>query len=80
MARIVGAVISDQRAILTVTTPAQEVAGVPDVTVSLPRLVGGSGVLSTFPLPLNQEEAEELHRSAQVIRSALDELNSRLPS
>ncbi|HQV19716.1 MAG TPA: hypothetical protein PLC22_15550, partial [Gordonia sp. (in: high G+C Gram-positive bacteria)] len=29
-----------------------EVAGVKDVTVALPRLVGGEGVLDTFPQPL----------------------------
>ena len=51
-----------------------EVAGVPDVTVALPRLVGGDGVLETFSLPLDEHESEMLRRSAQVIRGALDEL------
>jgi L-lactate dehydrogenase len=49
-------------------------AGVPDVTVALPRLVGGSGVIETFPLPLDEEEAELLRRSAQVIQHTLADL------
>ena len=53
---------------------APEVAGVHDVTVALPRLVGGQGVLETFPLPLDGEETAQLHDSAGVIRRALGEL------
>jgi L-lactate dehydrogenase len=51
------------------------VAGVKDVTVSLPRLVGGAGVAGTFPLPLAGDELAELRASAGVIRQALDELD-----
>lgn len=74
LARIVDAVLHDQRSILTVCAPTADVAGVKDVTVSLPRLVGGCGVLDTFPLPLNDMEQEQLRVSALVIRNALDEL------
>jgi L-lactate dehydrogenase len=74
LARIIDVVLHDQRAILTVCAPTPEVAGVRDVTVALPRLVGGKGVLDTFSLPLDQEEATRLGHSAGVIRQALDEL------
>jgi L-lactate dehydrogenase len=40
----------------------------------LPRLVGGQGILATFPLPLNVQEAARLRESARVVRNALDEL------
>jgi L-lactate dehydrogenase len=76
LARIVDVILHDQRAVLTVCTPAPDVAGVADVTVALPRLVGGAGVLATFPLPLADDEQAALRASAGVIRSALDELNS----
>ncbi len=56
--------VHDQRAVLTVGAPTEEVAGDRDVTVSLPRLLGGHGVLETFPLPLNDEEEAGLQRSA----------------
>jgi len=74
LARIVDAVLHDQRSILTVCQPTPDVAGVKDVTVSLPRLVGGCGVIETFPLPLNELERTQLRASASVIRTALDEL------
>jgi L-lactate dehydrogenase len=76
LARILDVVLHDQRAILTVCAPTAEVAGVRDVTVALPRLVGGQGVLETFPLPLNEEEMTRLGDSARVIRQALDELGA----
>jgi L-lactate dehydrogenase len=74
LARIVDAILHDQRAIMTVGTPATDVLGVHNVTVSMPRLVGGQGVLETFPLPLNEVESAGLRASAGVIRSALDDL------
>ncbi|VTR97121.1 l-lactate dehydrogenase : L-lactate dehydrogenase OS=Caldilinea aerophila (strain DSM 14535 / JCM 11387 / NBRC 104270 / STL-6-O1) GN=ldh PE=3 SV=1: Ldh_1_N: Ldh_1_C [Gemmata massiliana] len=80
LARIVDAVLHDQRSILTVCAPAPDVLGVKDVTVSLPRLVGGAGVLETFPLPLNATEQAQLRTSARVIRDALDELDRPEPN
>ncbi len=74
LARIVDVILHDQRAVMTVGVPTPDVVGVRDVTVSLPRLVGGQGVLETFPLPLNEEETTRLRASAGVIRQALDEL------
>lgn len=76
LARIVDVVLHDQRAILTVCAPTADVAGVRDVTVALPRVVGGQGVLETFPLPLRPEEMTKLRDSARVIRQALDELGA----
>lgn len=74
IAKIVDIVLHDQRAVVTVGSPAHEVAGVRDVTVSLPRLLGGNGVIETFPLPLDETEREQLHASAKIIRKSLDEL------
>ncbi len=77
IAKIVSVILYDQRAILTLTTPTEEVAGIKDVSVSVPRLLGGEGVLATFPLPLSPQEEEALRRSAQIIRSAIDELDQK---
>jgi L-lactate dehydrogenase len=77
LARIVDVILHDQRAVLTVGAPTVDVVGVRNVTVSLPRLVGGQGVLATFPLPLNELETEQLRASAGVIRQALDEMGER---
>lgn len=78
LARIAQAVLHDQRSILTVCAPTEDVLGVKDVTVALPRLVGGCGVIETFPLPLNEAEQAQLRASAAVIRQALDELGDAL--
>jgi L-lactate dehydrogenase len=51
LARIVNVILHDQRAVMTVYLPTPEVVGVTNVTLSLPRLVGGKGILETFPLP-----------------------------
>lgn len=75
LARITDVILHDQRAVLTVCAPTPDVQGVSDVTLSLPRLVGGDGVLETFPLPLSGDEQERLRASAAVIRQAIDELD-----
>jgi L-lactate dehydrogenase len=74
LAQIVRNILHDRRAIMTVCTPKDEIAGVQDVCVSLPHLIGGEGVLETFQLPLSQAEEAALQRSASVIRDAIDEL------
>jgi L-lactate dehydrogenase len=75
LARIVEAILRDQRSIMTVCTLKSEVSGVRDVTVSLPHLIGEEGILSSFPLPLSDFEEEKLNKSARTVRNALDELD-----
>ena len=76
MARIVEVILRDQRALLTVCTPVRDIAGVPNVTVSLPHLVGGQGILDTILLPLSLEKHEEeaLRASALVVKKAYESL------
>jgi L-lactate dehydrogenase len=74
LARIVNTILSDQRTILTVCTPTADVAGIPDVTISLPRLVGGEGILATFMPPLNEQESQSLAASARVVKDAIEKL------
>lgn len=76
LARIVDAILHDQRSILSVCAPAADLAGVPDVTLALPRLVGGEGVLEPFPLPLNAKESALLRKNALMLWQALSELLS----
>ena len=75
VARIVDVLLHDQRAILTICA---RISGVPDcdgVTLALPHLVGGQGVLATIPLQLDATEREGLRRSAGILREALQSLN-----
>jgi L-lactate dehydrogenase len=72
LARITEVILGDQRALLTVCTPVESVRDVQDVTVSLPHLVGGDGILDTIQLPLalNDEEEKALRDSAQIVKQA----------
>ena len=75
LARIVDAILSDQRAILTVCTPVAEVCGVCDVTVSLPHLLAGQGVIASLPLSLNAQEEADLKKSASIVCEAIESLH-----
>lgn len=75
LAQIVDVILGDQRAVLTVCTPEREVAGIYDVTVALPHLVGGEGILATFPQPLQDEEQRKLTQSAALVKSAIESLS-----
>jgi len=72
----VDVILHDQRSILTVCTPIGEILGVCDVTVSLPHLLGGAGILQTFPLSLSREEQLALQASAEVVCNAIASLAS----
>lgn len=74
LARIIEVILNDQRAILTVSTAIPESWGGANVTFSLPHLVGGEGILATFPPVLTDTEEGLLRASAQVIRGAVEGL------
>ena len=74
IARITEVILQDERSILTVCTPMPDVVGVKDVTVSLPNLVGGEGIIQTFFPQLSETETEALRNSARVVRSVIDQL------
>ena len=74
LANIVEVIVYDRRSILTVCVPLAECEGVQDVTVALPHLVGGPGVLETFPPTLDEWERQALQKSAQVVRDAIDSI------
>lgn len=75
IARIVEVILQDERSLLTVCTPMEDVAGIRDVTVTLPNLVGGEGIIQTFFPKLNASEMAALRASAQLVSSVIDELN-----
>jgi L-lactate dehydrogenase len=73
---IVDVLLHDQRAVLTVCC---DITGVPDcegVTLALPHLLGGDGVLATLPLALEPAERQLLRRSAGIVRDAIQSLSA----
>lgn len=74
VARIVDVLLHDQRAILTICSRIDGVPGCEGVTLALPHLVGGEGVLATIPLPLDVTEQAALQHSANILRDAIESL------
>lgn len=78
IAQLVDVILRDERSIMTVCTPQANIAGVQDVTITMPHLVGGAGILGTHhPLRLTEDEQEQLHRSASLIRELITELEAQ---
>ncbi|MEY4388082.1 MAG: L-lactate dehydrogenase [Verrucomicrobiota bacterium] len=80
VSRIVDVLLHDQRAVLSICSPHHEVAGVKDVTLSVPHLLGGNGVIETIPVPLAEDEQAALHRSATILKEAIVSVLEQLPS
>ena len=77
LAILIKAILHDRRALFTVCTPEESIAGVDDVTVSMPHVIGGAGVLGRHhPLTLTDEEQGALQRSATLIRDVVRELDA----
>jgi len=77
VARLLDVILHDQRAILTVCCRVEDVPEFQDMTLALPRLVGGSGVLATIASALDASEHAALARSAVILRDAVDSLHLR---
>ncbi len=71
---IVDAIMHNRRTVLTVCSHSPSVGSVDDVTLSLPRIIGGEGVVATLPTPLSNSEKADLEASAKVIRESIDQL------
>lgn len=74
VSHIVDVLLHDRRAILSVCARISDVPDCQGVTLSLPHLVGGQGVLAALPIQLDPLEASALKRSAAVLRDAIESL------
>ena len=74
LARIVDIVLHDQRSILTTCALMPEIEGIEDVTLALPRLLGGTGLIATLPVSLSDEEHALLKHSAATLQAAIRSL------
>ena len=68
LARIVRALRDDERAMMTVSV--LDPASAYTIPLSLPRIVGAGGILSTFHPTLSEDEQSALERSAEALQSA----------
>lgn len=63
LARIAEGVLKDRRSILTVSAPTPEYG----VSLSLPRIIGAKGILSTLHPHLTEDEQQKLDKSAEIL-------------
>lgn len=74
-ARIIEAVLYDEHQVLPVSSLLTGYAGLRDVCLSVPSVIGRAGVIRVLPVPLSAEEHDGLHRSARAVRAAIDHLD-----
>lgn len=67
--RIIEAVLKDERRILPVSSLLTGYHGIDDVCLSVPSIVGSSGVLETLEVPMSSDEITGMRRSAEAVRS-----------
>ncbi|MFB5676092.1 L-lactate dehydrogenase [Paenibacillus terreus] len=73
--RIVAAILGDEGAVLNVSALLTGYNGVSDVYLGVPCIVDHSGVRELLDLPLNQEEREAFHRSADKLKAEIAKLS-----
>ncbi|PWC33534.1 lactate dehydrogenase [Azospirillum sp. TSO35-2] len=78
LARLVAAIGADERMVATCAMLNDDVAGVPQVVLSLPRVIGSSGVLDTILPDLSAEEEAALRHSAGILKEAADGVEQRM--
>ncbi|MET4158829.1 L-lactate dehydrogenase [Agromyces sp. PvR057] len=73
-ARIVEAIVNDERAVLPVSTVLSGIRGLDGVALSIPSIVGGEGAFPIAEAPMSDDEARLLDISAKAIRDSLASL------
>jgi L-lactate dehydrogenase len=71
LARITESIFHDQKSVLTVSALVREYAGVDQVYLGLPCVIGRAGVERVIRPTLNEAEAQRLCASARALREAL---------
>ncbi len=74
LARMAQVVQGDERALITCSMLTAECHGVRDVALSLPRVLGAGGVVTTFMPNLDPGEGTALQRSAEILKEAAEGL------
>jgi L-lactate dehydrogenase len=70
LARIVAAIVRDERAMFTVSTRVPPPMALGDVWLSLPAILGHEGVVRVLSPSLNDDERQRLRDSAEIVRRA----------
>jgi len=69
--RIVEALLRDEQSILTVSSLFTGEEGINDVYMAMPCVIGRQGITRILPVPLADEEKEQLRASADILKEIL---------
>jgi L-lactate dehydrogenase len=72
--RIVGAILRDERSVLTVSVPLQGEYGLSEVSLGVPSIVAQNGVERVIEANLFHEELEGLRASASLLQASIKEI------
>ncbi len=72
--RICEAIVRDEKSILPVSSMQNGEFGISGVALSTPVIVGKNGIESHVPLQLSDEEMEKLRRSADTLKTIINDL------
>ncbi len=70
--RICEVIVRDERSILPVSVTLHGEYGVEDVALSMPSIVGKSGICRKVPIELDEDEQEQFVRSANILKDILE--------
>ncbi len=79
VARLVEVLLHDQRSILTVSCLQHEPESLAGLTLSMPHLVGGTGVITPLPPSLHGDEEKQFARSVAILRETVNSLGLDAP-
>ncbi|MEC4721729.1 L-lactate dehydrogenase [Noviherbaspirillum sp. CPCC 100848] len=74
LARLARCIVHDERSIFTACSVVPDVAGIRDVAISLPMVIGHQGVKMLIDPLLSSEEHDALRKSAELIRTTFTSL------
>ncbi|MFA4840177.1 MAG: L-lactate dehydrogenase [Agrococcus sp.] len=75
-ARVVEAVLKDERAVLPVSSILSDYRGLSGIALSVPTVVGAEGVVRVVDTPMDDQEIALLHRSAEALRNTVRSMKS----
>lgn len=73
--RICEVIVRNEKAILPVSTAMHGEYGINDVVLSMPCIVGSSGIEVQVPVVLNDEEKSRLQESARILKETISTLD-----
>ena len=75
--RLCRAIMGDEKCILPVSSLMVGEYGLSDIAISMPTIIGRAGIECRVPISLDDEELDELHRSAAALSEVIDRAQLR---